>query len=278
MAAIDPTARIETGAVIGPEASIGPFCVIGPNAVIGEGCRLVANVHVTGHTTIGSRTVIYPFASLGTPPQSVKYRGGPTRLSVGADCDIREGVTMNTGTEDGHGVTRVGDRCIFMAGSHVAHDCLVGNDVTFANNAVVGGHVSVGDHVFFGGHTAMHQFLRVGEGAMIAGMTAARNDIIPFGFVLGQIGELVGLNIVGLRRRGVSRTDMHRLRRAYRLLFFGTGRFAERVEAVDREFAGDPVVCKIVAFIRDGGSRPLMKARRPRAAGAILDDTSDGHA
>jgi UDP-N-acetylglucosamine acyltransferase len=278
MAGIDPTARVESGAVIGPQATIGPYCIVGPNAVIGEGCRLVASVHVTGHTTIGPRTVIYPFASLGTPPQSVKYRGGPTRLSIGADCDIREGVTMNTGTEDGAGVTRVGDRCFFMVGSHVGHDCLVGNDVTFANNAVLGGHVAVGDFVFFGGHTAMHQFLRVGEGAMIAGMTAARDDIIPFGFVLGQTGELVGLNIVGLRRRGASRHDMHRLRRAYRMLFFGTGRFAERVEAVAGEFAGDPVVGKIVAFIRDGGSRPLMKARPTRAAGEASDVTGDGQA
>jgi UDP-N-acetylglucosamine acyltransferase len=278
MAAIDPTAHIEAGAVIGPEATIGPFCVVGPNVVIGEGCKLIAHVHITGHTTIGPRGTIYPFASLGTPPQSVKYRGGPTRLLIGAHCEIREGVTMNIGTEDAQGVTRVGDRCFFMAGSHVGHDCDVGNDVTFANNAVIGGHVAVGDHVFFGGHTAMHQFVRIGEGAMIAGMTAARDDIIPFGFVLGQTGELVGLNIVGLRRRGVSRTDMHRLRSAYRMLFFGEGQFAERVEAVSRKFTGDPIVGKIIDFIRDGGSRPLMKARRPREGGDAVDDMGDGQA
>ena len=275
MAAIDPTARVESGAVIGPDATIGPYCVIDANVVIGEGCRLVAHVHVTGHTTIGSRTVIYPFASLGTPPQSVKYRGGPTRLHVGTDCDIREGVTMNIGTEDSQGVTRVGDRCFFMAGSHVGHDCFVGNDVTFANNAVLGGHVSVGDSVFFGGHAAVHQFVRIGEGAMIGGITGATADVIPFGFALGSpIGHLVGLNIVGLRRRGASRNDMHGLRRAYRLLFFGAGRFAERVAAVAGEFAGDPVVGKIVAFISDGGNRPLMKARR-RGVGGAADDPAD---
>jgi UDP-N-acetylglucosamine acyltransferase len=276
MAVIDPTARVESGAVIGPQATIGPYCVIGPNVVIGEGCRLIANVHVTGHTTIGARTVIYPFASLGTPPQSVKYRGGPTRLTIGADCDIREGVTMNTGTEDGAGVTRVGDRCFFMVGSHVGHDCLVGNDVTFANNAIIGGHVAVGDYVFFGGHSAVHQFVRIGEGAMIGGVTGVRDDVIPFGFALGQIGELVGLNIVGLRRRGVSRTDMHKLRRAYRMLFFSEGRFAERVDAVAREFEADPIVGKIIAFIRDGGSRPLMKARAPREAGTLAEPQADG--
>jgi UDP-N-acetylglucosamine acyltransferase len=278
MPAIDPTARIESGAVIGQRVTIGPFCVIGPDVVIGDDCRLVAQAHVTGHTTIGPRTVIYPFASLGTLPQSIKYRGGPTRLSIGADCDIREGVTMNTGTEDGASVTRVGDRCFFMAGSHVGHDCQVGSGVTFANNAVLGGHVTVGDHAVFGGHTAIHQFVRIGEGAMIGGMTSARTDVIPFGFVFGQSGELVGLNIVGLRRRGASRADLHRLRRAYRLLFFGSGRFAERSEAVSREFADDPLVGKIVTFIRDGGARSLMKARQPRKAGGTSDDTADDDA
>jgi UDP-N-acetylglucosamine acyltransferase len=272
MTTIDPTARVENGAAIGAGATIGPYCVIGPSVVIGEGCRLIAHVHVAGHTTIGPRTVVYPFASLGTPPQSVKYRGGPTRLVVGSDCDIRENVTMNTGTEDAIGVTRVGDRCFLMVSSHVGHDCVVGNDVTFANNAVLGGHVVVGDNVFFGGQAAVHQFVRIGEGAMIGGLSGASEDVIPFGFVLGTpIGSLVGLNIVGLRRRGVSRADMHRLRRAYRLLFYGEGRFAERAEAIAGEFEGDPIVGKIVAFVRDGGSRPLMKARALREAGAAAD-------
>jgi UDP-N-acetylglucosamine acyltransferase len=261
MGMIDPSARVETGAVVGKDVSIGPFCVVGPNVVLGEGCKLLAQVHLSGHTAIGPRTVIYPFASLGSPPQSTKYRGSPTRLIVGADCQIRESVTMSTGTEDGGGVTVVGDRCFFMVGSHVGHDCVVGNDVTMANNSVLGGHVVVGDYVFFGGQSAIHQFVRIGEGAMIAGMSAARDDIIPFGFVLGQTGQLVGLNIVGLKRRGVSRSDMHRLRRAYRMLFFADGQFADRVEAVSREFTGDPIVGKIIAFIGEGGSRPLMKAR-----------------
>ena len=155
MTVIHATAQVETGAVIGKDVTIGPFCVIGPNVAIGDGCRLVANVHLTGHTTIGPRTVIYPFASLGTPPQSVKYRGGPTRLVVGGDCDIRECVTMNTGTEDDGGVTEVGDHCFLMAGSHVGHDCQVGRDVIIANNVSLGGHVTVGDYVVFGGHAAV---------------------------------------------------------------------------------------------------------------------------
>src|SRR5271165_4585052 len=151
MTSIDSTARIAAGAKIAAGAAIGPYCTVGPDVVIGEGCRLVAHVNVAGHTTIGPRTVVYPFASLGTPPQSVKYRGGPTRLTIGADCDIREGVTMNTGTEDDRGLTEVGDHCFLMVGSHVAHDCKVGNHVVMANNAVLGGHASVGDYSFLGG-------------------------------------------------------------------------------------------------------------------------------
>lgn len=209
---IDPTARIEPGAAIGHNASIGPYCVVGSHAVIGDGCRLVAHVHVTGHTTIGPRTVLHPFASLGSPPQSVKYRGGPTRLLVGADCDIREGVTMNTGTEDGGGVTEVGDRCFLMVGSHIGHDCVVGNDVTFANNVVLGGHVTIGDFVVFGGQAAVRQFVRIGEGAMVVGLSGVRADVIPFGLVQGPLANLMGLNVVGMRRRGFSRTDIHLLR------------------------------------------------------------------
>ena len=183
---------------------------------------------------------------------------------------------MNTGTESGGGITRVGDRCSFMVGSHVGHDCEVGNDVTLANNVVLGGHVSVGNYTFLGGHVAIHQFVRIGEGVMMAGMSAARDDIIPFGFALGQTGALVGLNMVGLRRRGATRAEMHRIRRAYRSLFFVEGRLADRLEAVEREFAGDPMVGKIVAFIRAGGKRPLMRPRDKRhveaLAGAPADD------
>ncbi|MFZ0606521.1 MAG: acyl-ACP--UDP-N-acetylglucosamine O-acyltransferase [Xanthobacteraceae bacterium] len=262
--AIDPTARVADGARLDGSVDIGPYCIVGPQVELHPGVRLLAHVHLTGVTTIGEGTVVYPFCSLGTPPQSVHYRGGATRLVIGARCDLREGVTMNTGTEVGGGITRVGDRCMFMVGAHVGHDCDVGNDVTLANNAVLGGHVSVGDYTFLGGHVAIHQFVRIGEGVMMAGMSAARDDIIPFGFALGQTGALVGLNIVGLRRRGVSKDAMHRLRRAYRSLFFVEGRLAERIEAVEREAAGDPLVGKIVAFIRASGKRPLM---RPRVRG-----------
>src|SRR5215470_11133666 len=258
MAQVHPAAMVEGGAAVAPDARIGPYCVIGPHVVIGEGVRLLSHVHVTGHTTIGARTVIYPFASLGTPPQSVKYRGVPTRLIVGPDCDIREGVTMNTGTEDGGGLTEIGARCFFLAGSHVGHDCHVGNDVTLANGAVLGGHVTTGDYVTLGGHAAVHQHVRIGESAMVSGVSGVAGDIIPFAFAIGQRAVLDGLNVVGLQRRGFGRADVHRLRRAYRALFMGAGVFRDRLAAVEGEFGEDVLVGKVLAFIRAADTRPLM--------------------
>lgn len=269
MTEIDSTARIAAGAVLGSDVSVGPYCVVGRDVVIGDGCRLVAHVHVTGHTTIGPRCTIYPFASLGTPPQDIKYRGGPTRLVVGADCDIREGVTMNIGTEHDRGLTEVGDRCFFMVGSHVGHDCKVGSDVTFANNAVLGGHVTVSDFVYLGGQAAVRQRMRIGEGAMIGGLSGVIADVIPYGYAVGQLADLVGINVVGLKRRGVARADMHRLRQAYRAMFFGAGTFRDRLETVAGEFAADSLVSKVIEFIRAGGSRPLtMAVQRNEGGGA----------
>jgi UDP-N-acetylglucosamine acyltransferase len=265
MASIDPTARIDPGAAIGQDVEIGPYCIIGRNVTIGEGCRLHGHVHVTGHTTVGARSVIYPFASLGTTPQSVKYRGGPTRLEIGSDCDIREGVTMNTGTEADRSLTEVGDRCFFMVGSHVGHDCQIGSDVTFANNVVLGGHVAVGDFVVFGGQAAVRQFVRVGEGAMVVGMSGVRADVIPFGMVQGPLANLIGLNVVGLRRRGFSKADIYHLRQTYEAVFFGGGTFRERVETIAKRSDNNPLVDKIVAFIR-AGSRPLTMAIRRASA------------
>ncbi len=262
MTAIDATARVASGAAIGQDVTIGPYCVVGPDAVIGDGCRLVAHVHVAGHTTIGPRTVIYPFASLGTPPQSTRYRGGPTRLVIGADCDLRESVTMNLGTEDGGGITTVGDRGFFMANSHVGHDCHVGNAVTFANCATLGGHVQLGDGVVLGGLTAVHQFTRIGSYAMIGGMCGVRGDVIPYGLAAGNYAQLEGLNVVGMKRRKMPRERIHTVRHAYRELFHGPGHFAERVERVAKDFAADEAVMQIVTFIREAEHRPLCQAGR----------------
>ncbi len=259
MSNIDSTARIASGATIGQDIVIGPYCTIGPDVSIGDDCRLISHVNVTGHTSIGPRTKIAPFTSLGTPPQSVGYRGGPTKLVIGADCDIREHVTMNTGLEDFGGITRVGDGCTFMVNSHVAHDCQVGNKVVFANNAVLGGHVEVGDNVVFGGGVAVRQFVRIGEGAMLVGLSGIRADVIPFGMAHGPLAHLVGLNVIGMRRRGFSKSEIHQVRAAYQALFFGEGEFRARLDAVATEYAGNPLITRIVAFIR-AGKRPLTMA------------------
>ena len=179
---------------------------------------------------------------------------------VGADCQIREGVTISTGSEDGGKVTTVGDRCFLMV-EHPRRPrlCAVGSDVTMANGAVLGGHVTIADHVFIGGNTALHQFVRIGEGAMLGGVSGIGQDVIPFGFAFGPRAALVGINVVGLKRRGFSRDDIHRLRRAYRVLFLGTGTFADRAARAAEEFAGDPLITKVLSFIRDTGSRSLMK-------------------
>jgi UDP-N-acetylglucosamine acyltransferase len=256
---IDLSARIEAGAVIGKDVSIGPYCTIGANVRIGDGCRLLGHVNLAGHTTIGPRTVIHPFASLGSPPQSCSYRGGPTRLVVGADCDIRENVTMNTGSEDGGGVTEIGDKCFFMVGAHVAHDCKVGNHVVFANNVLLGGHVEIGDRVVFGGGAAVRQFVRIGEGAMIVGLSGVRADVIPYGMVQGPLADLIGLNVVGMRRGGLAKADIQRVRSAYRTLFFGEGEFRARVDQVASEYGGDALIGKIIEFIH-AGKRPLTMA------------------
>jgi len=268
---IDPTARIENGATIGRDVSIGPYCTIGANVTLSDGCRLIAHVSISGHTTIGPRTVIYPFASLGSPPQSVRYRGGATRLVVGADCDIRENVTMNIGTEDDRGVTEIGDRCFVMVGTHIAHDCKVGNNVVFANNVLVAGHATIADNVVFGGAVAVRQFARVGEGAMIVGISGVRADIIPWGMAQGPLANLVGLNVIGMRRRGFAKADIHRYRSAYRALFLGDGEFRGRLEKVAADYTGDRNVTAMIDFIR-AGKRPLTMADRTGGADAGDED------
>ena len=248
------------------DVTVGPYCTIGPHVTVGDGCRLIAHVNLTGHTTIGTRTVIHPFASLGSPPQSVHYRGGPTLLVVGADCDIRESVTMNTGTEDGGGVTQVGDHCFFMVGAHVGHDCKVGNNVVFANNTVLGGHVSVGDYVVFGGGVAVRQFVRIGDGAMIVGLSGVRADVIPWGTVQGPLANLIGLNVIGMRRRGFAKADIHRYREAFRALFFGDGEFRARLERVAADYGENAQVKNMIDFIR-AGKRPLTMGGKRGEAG-----------
>jgi len=260
MSKIDPTARIEDGAVIGDGASIGPYCIVGPNVTIGAECKLLAHVNIAGNTTLGANCTVYPFASLGTPPQSLAYRGEPTKLEIGDGCTIRESVTVNVGTVGGGGITRIGARGYFMAYSHIAHDCQIGNDVIFANSATLGGHCEVGDYVFFGGLSAAHQFVRIGAQAMIAAVSGLRHDLIPFGLVSGQFAHLEGLNVVGMRRRGFTHSRVKIVREFYQQLFHGGGIFADRLAAVRPMASADPAIAEILTFIGDGVKRPLCMA------------------
>ncbi len=257
MGMIDPTARVEDGAVIGEGTIIGPYCMIGPHVVIGKNNRLISHVSVMGHTTIGDDCVISPFAALGGAPQDLSYRGEPTRLEVGSGCTIREGVTMNIGTVKGGGLTRVGDRGFFMNNSHVGHDCMVGNDVIFATSATLGGHCEIGDHVYIGGLSAVHQFTRVGPQVMVGGVCGVRGDIIPFGLVNGQYAVLEGLNIIGMKRRKFTRERLATVRAFYQKLFHGPGVFADRLAAVQALAGEDPAIADILTFIEGGKHRPL---------------------
>lgn len=254
---IHPTAIIEDGAKLGDGVVIGPYSIVGSNVSLGDGVELASHVVVTGQTTIGARTRIFPFASIGHQPQDLKYKGEPSTLEVGADCLIREGVTMNPGTEGGGSKTTIGNGGAFLANSHVGHDCRVGNNVIFSNNVMLAGHCDVGDFAILGGGAAVIQFARVGDHAFLGGMSGLEQDLIPYGMALGNRAYLSGLNIVGLQRRGFSRNEIHDLRRAYRLLFAQEGTLLERVADVAEEFKDHPIVMEIVGFIRAGGKRSM---------------------
>ncbi len=261
-----PTAVIEAGANLGADVKIGPYCVVGSEVTLGDGVELISHSVVAGHTTIGSGTRIFPFASIGHQPQDLKYKGEASTLRIGESCFIREGVTINPGTEGGGLETVVGDRCAFLANSHVGHDCRVGDDVVFSNNVMLAGHCTIGNFAILGGGAAVIQFARIGAHAFIGGMSGLENDLIPYGMALGNRAHLSGLNIVGLHRRGFSRTDIHDLRRAYRLLFAQEGTLTERMEDVAQEFATHPIVQEILEFIRVGGKRSLCTPRESTEA------------
>lgn len=260
---IHPTSIVEPGAKLGTGCRIGPFCLVGSEVELGEGCELKSHVVVAGHTTIGPRAQVFPFASIGHAPQDLTYSGEPTTLTIGSDCIIRESVTINPGTARGTSKTVVGDRCFFLANSHVAHDCRVGHNVVMANSAMIAGHSKVGDFAILGGGAGLHQYVRVGPHAFIGAMSAVENDVIPYGMVIGNRAHLAGLNIIGLRRRGFGREQIHDIRRAYRLLFADEGTLVERVEDVAGEFATHPEVHEILDFIREGNDRAICTPREP---------------
>ncbi|MDR3326185.1 MAG: acyl-ACP--UDP-N-acetylglucosamine O-acyltransferase [Rhodospirillaceae bacterium] len=259
MTKIHPTAIVAPGACIDDSAEIGPYCIIGENVEIATNVRLISHVVVDGITSLGQNTIVYPFTSLGHRPQDLKYNGESSRLVIGKYNQIRENVTMNPGTKGGGMLTLIGDNGLFMVGSHIAHDCIVGNNVIFANNVTLGGHVQIGDFVVLGGLSAIHQFVRIGKHAMVGGMSGVEKDIIPYTTVVGNRAHLSGINLIGLKRRGYSHEDIHALRNAYRLLFFSEGTMSDRISEVFTQFKNVLPVIEILDFINSDSSRTICK-------------------
>lgn len=260
-ARIHPTAIVDPAARLAADVEIGPWCLVEGEVELGERTVLRANVQVLGPTRLGADCEVHPFAVLGGPPQDLSYAGEPTRLEIGPRCVMREHVTMNRGTVRSRGITTVGADGYFMNGAHVGHDCTLGDKVTFASNATLGGHATIGEHVIIGGLAAVHQFCRVGRHAFVGGLAAVVADVIPYASVVGVHAHLGGLNIIGLKRRGFSREQVHDLRAAYRMLFAEEGTLQERLEDVAERFAGMPEVMEIVDFVRAESNRPLCLPR-----------------
>jgi UDP-N-acetylglucosamine acyltransferase len=256
-ARVHPAAIVEAGATVGPGCVIGPFACVGPDVVLAEGVELKAHAIVTGWTQVGAGTVVFPFAVVGEVPQDLKYAGERTRLIVGARCRIREGATLNTGTAGGGGITRVGDDCLLMTGAHVGHDAQLGNRVILANQAAIAGHCILGDDVIVGGLSGIHQFVRIGRGAIIGAVTMVTNDVMPHGLVQAPRGELEGLNLVGLKRRGVGRAEITALRAAYQMLAQGEGTFMDRARRLAEE-TDSAHVREITDFILSASDRSFL--------------------
>lgn len=272
-AQIHPTAIVEPGASIGPGCRIGPFCLVGADAVLGEGVVLASHVVVEGHAEIGDHVQISPNASIGLAPQDLKYKGQPTRVVIGPRTLIREHATIHRGSVGGHGVTAVGADCLIMVNAHIGHDCTLDHHVILANNVMLGGHVQIADTVFVGGGAALHQFVRIGRQSVIGGMSGVEADVIPYGAVMGNRARLTGLNLIGLKRRGFPRPQIHALRAAYRSLFRTAGVFQDRVAATEAAYGEDPQVREVLAFIRADSHRGLCRAGRE-----LLDDEDTGEA
>ncbi len=256
-ARIHPSAVVEPGAVIGDGCDIGAFAMIGAEVTLAANVTVKSHAVVTGWTEIGAGTVVFPFACVGEVPQDLKYRGERTRLVVGARCRIREGATLNTGTEGGGGITRVGDDCLLMTGAHVGHDATLGNRVILANQVAIAGHCVIGDDVIIGGLSGIHQWVRVGQGAIIGAVTMVTNDVVPYGLVQGPRGELDGLNLVGLKRRGVERSEITALRAAYQMLAQGEGTFLDRTRRLAEE-TDSRHVREMTEFILSASDRSFL--------------------
>ena len=253
---IDKNSVIHKKAKISETAEVGPYVVIGPNVEIGSNVKIYSHVNISGNTKIGDGTVIFPFASIGNAPQDLKYKEENTKLEIGKNNKIREYVTINPGTEGGGGLTKIGDNCLFMISSHVAHDCFVGNNVIIANNVPLGGHVTIEDSVVIGGNSAVQQFTRIGKLAMIGGMTGVLHDVIPYGLSIGNRNYLQGLNLIGLRRSNYSNKDILGLTEAYKEIF-ATKNLNENISKLNGVFKENPLVKDVIEFITKGKKRSI---------------------
>ena len=247
---------IDKKAMISSKAKIGPFCFIGPNVQLEDNVELISNVHIEGDTKIGKGTKIFPFASIGTQPQDLKFKGEKNSLVIGENNLIREYVTINPGTEKGGSKTQIGNNCLFMISSHVAHDCKIGNNVIIANNVPLGGHVTVEDSVVIGGNSAVQQFTRIGRLAMIGGMTGVLKDVIPFGLSIGNRNFLQGLNLVGLRRHKYDNQKIIGLDKAYKDIF-ASKNLHENLGRINGEFKNNELVAEVIKFLEKDKKRPI---------------------
>ena len=253
---IHPTAVVEDGATLGEGVRIGPFCHVGPLVTLAEDVELKAQCSVQGRTTIGARSRVFPFAAIGGEPQDLKFAGEDTTLTIGSDCTLREGVTINPGTAGDRSETVVGDRCTLLANAHVAHDCTVGDGCIFSNNVMLAGHCTVGDNVIFGGGSAIHQFARIGRNAFIGGLAGVEGDLIPFGLAVGNRAHLAGLNLIGLKRAGVAREEIHALRAAHKALFDRAAPVQQNAARL-REAGQPTLVMEVLDFILERADRAL---------------------
>ena len=253
---IHKTAIVDNKAKVSNSANIGPYSVIGPNVEIGENVIIHSHVNISGNTKIGNGNKIYPFASIGNDPQDLKYNGEETKLVIGNNNKIREYVTINPGTVGGGGLTKIGNNCLFMISSHIAHDCHVGNNVIIANNVPLGGHVTIEDNVVIGGNSAVQQFTRIGKLAMIGGMTGVLQDVIPYGLSIGNRNYLQGLNLIGLRRTNIANKDILGLSEAYKEIF-ATKNLTDNLDKLNGEFKKNPLVKDVIEFITKDKKRSI---------------------
>lgn len=259
---IHPSSVIEDGAKIGAGCKVGPFCHIGANVTLADGVELFSHVALAGNLSVGEATRIWPFASIGHQPQDLKFAGENTHLQIGARCMIREGVSMNPGTAGGGGITSIGDDCLFMLGTHVGHDCHVGNRVILANSASLAGHVIIEDDVIIGGLSGVHQFCKIGRGAVIGAVCMVTNDVIPYGAVVGDRPNLSGLNLVGLKRRGVDKTTINGLRAAFVELFEDNGTLKNRIADARAKYPANQLVSEVLDFLESDSSRSFLMPKK----------------